>query len=124
MRRPLEAERIGVLLQRLDHLVGEGADRDAALERAADDLVVDVGDVAHVGDAKPERLQPALGDVEREHEARVAHVAEVVDRDAADVEPDVTGLDRREDLGRPRQRVVDAKCHAAGGLLPHLSPLR
>ena len=117
VRRPLEAERVGVLLQRLDVLLGEGADRDAALERAPDDLVVDVGDVAHVGDAIADRLQPALGDVERQHEARVPHVAEVVDRDAADVEARVARLDRSEALGRAGQRVVDAKCHAAGSLL-------
>ena len=51
VRRPLDEEPVGVLVQRRDHLLGELADRDAALERALDDLVVDVGDVAHVGDA-------------------------------------------------------------------------
>ena len=102
---------VGILVQGGDHLLGERPDRDAALERALDDLVVDVGDVAHVGDAIAERLQPALHHVERHHEPRVAHVAEVVDRDAADVQADVARLDRHEGLGRPRQRVMDAKCH-------------
>ena len=109
--RPLDEEPVAVLVQRRDHLLGELADRDAALERAPDDLVVDVGDVAHVGDAVADRLEPALRHVEGDHEPRMAHVAVVVDRDAADVEAGMARLDRREGLGRPRQRVMNSKGH-------------
>ncbi len=113
--RRADADGGHVLVHRRGHLGGEPADRHAALDRAADDLVVDVGDVAHVGDAKAARLQPAGDDVEGHQEARVADVAVVVDRHAADVHPHVAGLDRTEFLDRPGQGVVDAQAHGGTG---------
>jgi hypothetical protein len=91
-----------------DHLVGQRADGDAALQRPADDLVVDVGDVAHVGHAVAAGAQPAHHHVEGHHHARMAHVAQVVDGDAAHVHAHVaaapktqsgtTGSQRRQPL--------------------------
>jgi hypothetical protein len=52
---------------------------------AADDLVVDVGDVAHVGQGVAAGPQPARDHVEHHHDAGVAEMAEIVDRHAADV---------------------------------------
>src|SRR5664280_2858494 len=113
VRRPLDAEGVGIFMKRGDHLVGKGLQRDASLERTLDDLVVDVGDVADIGDPVAERLHPALRHVERHHEPGVAHMRVVVDRDAANVQANVSRLDRNKDLGRPRQGVVNSKCHGA-----------
>ena len=41
-----------VLVHRRDEALGERTDGLAVLGRAADDLVVDVGDVAHVGELR------------------------------------------------------------------------
>jgi hypothetical protein len=60
-------------------------DRLAVLRRALDDLVVDVGDVAHVGDAIAAHPQPAPHHVENHEHAPVAEVTVVVDRHPADV---------------------------------------
>jgi hypothetical protein len=115
VRGPRDAERIEVGVHRPGHLLGELADGHAALERAADDLVVDVGDVADVGDLVAQRLQPAVDDVEGQLRARVAHVAQVVDRDAADVHAHMARLDRLEFFCLAGQRVVDAQGHETVG---------
>ena len=96
----------------------------AALERALDDLVVDVGDVAHVGDAVADAPQPALDDVERHHEARVAHVAVVVDGDAADVHADVARLDRREASRSRASACCGCEVSCSGRPASHLAPRR
>lgn len=107
--RTLDAERIDILVHRGDETVGQRADRLAVLDRAADDLVVDVGDVAHIRDPEADRAQPALHQVEHDHHARVAHVTIVVDGDPAYVHPHIAGLARHEDLLVTRERVVDAQ---------------
>jgi hypothetical protein len=109
-----------VAVHRGDHLVGQLADGDAAFDGTSDDLVLDVGDVAHVGDAKAARHQPAIHHVESHHHARVAHVTEVVDGDAADVHPHVTGLQRLEVFQAAGQRVVDAQGHGSGAVVRRL----
>ncbi len=109
--RLLEADRGEVLVHRRDEARGERLDRLAALARAVDDLVVDVGDVAHVGDAVARGPEPAPRDVEGDLRARVADVDVVVDRDAAHVHADVARLERLERLLAAAHRVVDAKGH-------------
>jgi hypothetical protein len=66
----------------------------SALNGAADDLVVDVGDVAHIGHAQAAGLEPALHHIKRHHHARMADVAQVVHRHAADIHAYMAGLDR------------------------------
>src|SRR5690606_36025137 len=56
-------------------------------------------------------FQPAPGDVESNVRARVADMAQVVDRDAADVHAHMAGLDRRERLEPARECVVDVQGH-------------
>ena len=109
--RALYAQRIRILVQRIDHAVGQLAYGFAVFHRAADDLVFDVGDVAHVGHAQPAGAQPALHDVERHHRARMAQMAEVVDGHAAYIHADVTRLYRRKRFQCTRQRVVDTQTH-------------
>jgi hypothetical protein len=66
--------------------------------RVANDLVVDVGDVAHVGDLQPERAQPARDDIERHQKACVTDMAQIVDRDAADIHADLPRIDGQKRL--------------------------
>jgi hypothetical protein len=111
VRGAFDAERLGVLVQRVDHAVGQRADALAVLDGAADDLVVDVGDVAHVGHVEAAHLEPALNHVERDHRAGMAEVAVVVDRHAANVHAHLSGVQWGEFLQFTRQRVVDAQTH-------------
>jgi len=112
--RALDAQRVGVLVQGLDHARGQAADGFAVVQRAGNDLVVDVGDVAHVGHAVAAGLEPALHHVESQHGARVPEVAQVINRHAADVEAHMAGLQRLEGFEAARERVVDAQGHGRG----------
>jgi hypothetical protein len=79
----------------------------AALGGTGDDLVLDVGDVAHVGDVEADPLEVATDHVEHERGASVAHVGDVVDRRAAHVHRDLPGL-AGDQLDRvAQQRVAD-----------------
>ena len=88
----LYAQGAYVLVHGRNHLVGERAYGDAALQGAPDDLVVNVGDVAHIGDLVVAGLEPTLHHVKRHHHAGVADMAEVVNRHAANVHAHMTGL--------------------------------
>ena len=79
----------------------------AVLGRAFDDLVVDVRDVADVGDTISAAAQIALHEVEDREHARVAQVDVVVDGDAADVHTNFAGNQRLERLLDPGQGVMD-----------------
>ena len=106
---PLDAERAFIVVHRADEPVGQRLDRLAVLDRAADDLVVDVGNVAHIRDPVADRTQPALDEVEHDQHARVAHVTIVVYGDSAYVHPHFASLARHEDLLVTRERVADAQ---------------
>ena len=105
------------------HVLGERADvgfrqldrRDAGLLGAGDDLVVDVGEVAHEGDVVAEEAQVAEHDVEGHQRARVADVRAVVDRHAADVHADFAGKQRDEFFEAAGQCVVEFQGHMVGG---------
>ncbi|MNV52694.1 hypothetical protein D3C71_1448010 [compost metagenome] len=107
----LDAQQADVLVHGHNHLVGELADGDAALQRALDDLVVDVGDVAHVGHAQAAGLEPALHHVERHHHAGVADMAQVVNGHAAHIHAHMARFERGKVFQCTRQRVVDAQTH-------------
>jgi hypothetical protein len=103
----LHAERRCVFVYAANEARSQFADRFPVLERAADDLVVNVGDVAHVGDAIAARAQPTLHDVESDKHARVPEVQVVVHRHAADVHAHLARAQRNEFLLGPAQGVVD-----------------
>ena len=83
----------------------------------ANGLVVDVGQVHHLGDVVAEKLQGASQDVLEEEAAEVADVGEVVDRRSAGVHAHMARLDRLEVLELAVQRVVEAQrnVHIASG---------
>ena len=101
-RRPQAAERIDVLVELLLGLLGDDADRFVErqvrilLRRARVDLVVDVGDVAHVGDVlgAVEMPQQPEQHVEHDHRPRIADMREVVDRRPADIHAHARGIER------------------------------
>ena len=98
------------------HRLGEGLRElgrcDLALGGAPDDLVVHVGHVAHKGHLVARSLEPATDDVKRHEGAAVADMAVVIDRDAADVHPDMTGLHRFKRNHLVVQSGVKGQCHS------------
>ena len=89
--------------QRLDALVVVGGPHD--------DAVVDVGDVAHVGDARISPLEQAIEHVEHHDRPRIADMDIVVDGRAADIETHMACIERHERFFFARQRVVDDEGH-------------
>ncbi len=71
------------------------------------DLVVDVGDVANVGDARKQPSQKPGQHVEHDDRTGVADMGEVIDGRPAHVHPDVRGVDRDEPLALAGEAVVE-----------------
>src|SRR5581483_2447559 len=90
------AERGGVFAEDLREAFCQREEIFAELVGALDDLVVDVGDVADVGDLEPALAQMARDHVEGDHRARVAEVDEVVGGRAAGVHAHAAGLTRNQ----------------------------
>jgi len=111
VRGTLDAQRIEITVHLADHAVGEFTDRFAVFQCAADDLVLDIRDVAHESHTQPRSAEPAPHYIEGHGGARMADVAKIVDRDAAHVHPHVAGFDRRKTLQPTRKRVVDLQGH-------------
>ena len=107
----LDAQGANVGVHGSDHFVGELADGDAPLQRPLDDLVINVGDVAHIGHAVAAAFEPALHHVKRHHHAGVANVAQVIDGHAAHIHAHMTRFERGKIFQGTRQRVVDAQTH-------------
>ena len=72
------------------------ADFFALFYRPLDDLVINVGDVANIGDLIATGPQPALYSIEHNQHAGMADVAVVVDRHAADIHAHLARLDGLE----------------------------
>ena len=111
VRRALDTKGIGVLMQRLDHAIGQAADGFAVFQGAPDDLVFNVRHVAHIVDRKATRTQPALDDIERNHRSGMPEMAEVIHGHAAHVHAHLTRYQRGKLLQCTRQRVIDSQAH-------------
>ena len=111
--RALYAKGIGILVQGLDHAVGQGPNSLAILESAADDLVVNVGDVAHIAHTKATGLEPALHHIKGHHGAGMPEVAQVIHRHATHIHAHVAGLDRQQRHHGTRQGAVNSKAHGS-----------
>ena len=111
VRGPLDAQGIRVLVKGIDHAIGQVADGFAVFHGTPDDLVVDIRDVAHIGDAIATDLEPALHHIERHHGPRMPQMAEIVDRHATHIHADMSRLDGGERLNAACQRVVDLQRH-------------
>src|SRR5690606_25127426 len=73
--RAQHAEARLVLVHGGDHALDQRFERLTVVLGAADDLVVDVGNVAHIGDVIASMAQPARHHVERHHYPRMTDVA-------------------------------------------------
>ncbi len=96
-----------VFVHRVDHARREGVEAFAVLVGPVDDLVIDVGDIAHVGQLVTALAQPAGDQVERHHAAAVAQVAVVVHGHAANVHAHLVAIQRLEGFLGFGQGVVD-----------------
>ncbi len=98
-------------------LVGSGRARGQRLDRllvlggAHHDLVVDVRDVADIGDPRMAALQQPVEHVEHDDRPRIADMDIVVDGRAADIEAHMGLIERYERLFLARQRVVNDEGH-------------
>src|SRR5690606_28931691 len=90
-----------------DIVFGNLADAAPGFHGPPDDLVVDVGDVAHIVDGQSARAQPALHHVEGHQHARMPQVTVVVHGHAANVHAHLAGPGRLEWFFSTRQRIVD-----------------
>ena len=119
-RRRKNAERGNVLVELRRRVLGETADGlgrrhvGKALDGARVDLVVDVRDVARIGDVTLAVYvaEQAKEHVENDDGTRIADVREVVDRRPANVHAHVRRIDRLERLLAPRQCIVERERHA------------
>ncbi|MNZ86245.1 hypothetical protein D3C78_1050620 [compost metagenome] len=109
--RAFDAQGVRILVQRRNHAVGQLADGFAVFHGPTDDLVVDVGDVAHIGHAQAAGAQPALHDIKGDHGAGMPQMTQVIDGHAAHIHADVARLKRRKRFQCTRQRVVDTQTH-------------
>ncbi len=118
-RRPQGPERVDVLAKLLFGQFRNLADRlvqrqPGKIPRGAlIDLVVDVGDVANVGDVvlAIEMPQQPKQHIEHDDRARIADMGEVVDRRPADIHAHVFGIERHERPLLPGQRIVQTQLH-------------
>ena len=92
------------------------------LGRARVDLVVDIGDVADIGDVivSIEVAQQAKQHVEDDDRPRVADMGEVVDRGPAHIHAHIARIEGLEGLLLTGERVVELKRHDS--LLPYGRP--
>ena len=111
VRRPPDVEHVVGALERLLVDVGPGPPRDTVLGRLADDLVVDVGDVAHEGDRVAAVLEPPPELVEDEPGPDVADVRRSLDGGPAQVDRRLAGAQRLERAGLARGGVVEVHGH-------------
>ena len=107
------AERRHVGLKHRRVAPGDRIDRLARAARRLDDLVVDIGDVARIGDAALaiDMTQQAVQHVEHDDRARIADMGMVVDRRPADIEPDIARIYGLEHFLAAAQRVVEGDRH-------------
>ena len=90
---------------------GQLLDGLAVVGGAHHDAVVDIGDVAHVGDARITPLQQAIEHVEGDDGPRIADMHVVVDGRAADVQTHMPCIEWCKWFFFARQRVVDDEGH-------------
>ena len=105
-------EGVGVGQEPGDPAVGELLDGLAGGARAADDLVVDVGQVHDPRHPEAAVAQVADEQVGEQERPEVPDVGRPVDRGAAGVDPDVAGLERLERADLARERVPETEAHA------------
>ena len=100
-----------VLVEGVRRAFGNGADIFAAFLGGGIDLVINVGDVAHVGDCRVEAAQQPHEYIEDHHRAGVADVGVVIDRRPADIQAHVFIVQRDKFFFGAVERIVDLQGH-------------
>ena len=117
-----DAQRLVRLGERLGRLGDDLRRCDVSLVGRGDDLVLDIGDVAHIGDLVAEPLQVATHHVEDHGVTAMAEVWTRLHRGSAHIDPHLAGVARLKRLESSPQRVVDA--HGGDGTAGHRPPDR
>ncbi len=105
----LDVEGVKVLVHGVDHAAGQGANALTVFQSTANDLVVNVGDVANISHLVSRNLEPALHHIECHVGAGMTDVAVIVNRQTANIQSDMAWLNRRKHLQLAGQCVVDAQ---------------
>src|SRR5207253_9559109 len=112
--RPLDAEGIEVLKERLDVFLGELVDGDSGIRRFLDDAVLDIGQIHHLRHLVTLLSQHAPKQILEEERSKIPDVSKIVHRRAAGVHPNVTRLERSKLFDLAAHGVVQAqRCHGA-----------
>ena len=111
--RALYAKGIGILVQRLDHAVGQSPDGLTVFDGTADDLVVNVGDVSHIAHPQATGFEPALHHIKGHHGTGMAEVAKVIHRHATHIHAHMAWLDRQQRQHGTRQGAVNSQAHGS-----------
>ena len=96
--RGQHTKRVGVFVGGLNHSLGKRANRFAVFNRSTNNLVVDIGDVANIGDPIPKSLKPATHHVKDNQHTRMANMAKVIHSKATDIQANMPRLNRNKRL--------------------------
>ena len=110
-RRPQHVQLLQLRLVLLGVAAGDHGRIFAALVRAADDLVVHVGEVHDVAHIIPFVCQVAADEVEHDGRHGVSDVRLIVDRRPADIHANLARLQSLKGLFLAGQRIVDNQGH-------------
>ena len=102
----LQIQRAAVVEKCLNVFVRVFADADARRSGLLNDAIVHVGEVHHLNDAKPLRLQIPPQHVLKHKRAEISDVRKIVDRGPARVDAHLAGNQRNKRLRLPAYRVV------------------
>jgi hypothetical protein len=116
----IDAEGGHVVVEPLGGGAGELVNLDPLLGRAVDDLVLHIGDVAHIGDVlgPVDVAQQPIEHVEHHHGPGIAQMRAVIDGGSTDIHAHVFGVDRLQPFHSPRHGVAQSDLDHLFGLLP------
>src|SRR5882762_4349786 len=103
----LHRERPGIFVHVANEAFGQSSNGFTGLRCPADNLVVNIGNVAYISQRVAACTQPALYHVEYDHHPRMPEMAVVIDGHPADVHPHPRRVERDEGLLRSAEAVVD-----------------
>src|SRR6202041_3250839 len=104
----LDMQRVNILEERGDILVGVFADANPRSGRRLDDAVVHIGYVHYLKHAQALRAQKPTQDILKHERAEVSYMRRGVDRGPASVDAHLAGVNRIERLQAVSHRIVQA----------------
>ena len=88
------AKRRNILMKAADRIFAQPANINLAFSRACDDLVIHIGDIAHIGNLVEPVAQQPHQHVEHHDRARIANMDAVIDGGAAGIYADIFWIKR------------------------------